>query len=603
MKECSYLRAGGLAEAGKYAEAAAAFERLGKYKDSASRAMQARADSLFDQGKIAEAWDLYVTLNAAYQTHAQDYADLHAAAGKEQEAGEYETARNHFLALGSYADAAERTLECRRVQASELETEGEYAEAVAVYEELGDPDGTLRCRYAWAEMLLDEKNYAEAAEKYRACGDYRDSAEKPFLCAQQAIADGDLRAAFEILKKETPTDEVKETIYQVAEEASAKRDYVLSINAYYYLADFHYKDSMLRNVAENYKLGNYYFEQGKYDDSADVFADLGSFSNAPEKVKAAGYAAAQECMKQKDYTKAKKYLSSLGNYKDSANLLKECEYQLAAKLYGEGKYRDALDAVTGNKLETYKEAPQMITDCHYHLGLEAEGKGEYSAALELYELNPDYLDTDAHILECEYQTALNYIAYGEPGTAVTWLQKARKHDGVPEQMDNLISFYETTELTGKAEETKQIKLDMLAETALDAGDAAQAVEYYKQITDPQVTKEREKEAYYLLGSQLLEKEEYEEAIQAFEQAGKYEGAEKQKTKAWDALGEKAFANGDWKMAEKCFTNADNGKRYDDTIIAQAKGFMEEGKYWEAYNLLITIPNNSDARTLISSDNN
>ena len=90
----AYNAAAALYESGDYAGAAAAFEKLGKYQDSAERAAKARADS----------------------------AELssYTRAGKLLDNGRYDDAAELYASLGDYRDSVERISECSYRKALEL---------------------------------------------------------------------------------------------------------------------------------------------------------------------------------------------------------------------------------------------------------------------------------------------------------------------------------------------------------------------------------------------------------------------------------------------------------------------------------------------------
>ncbi|MBQ9685080.1 MAG: hypothetical protein IJV41_00850 [Oscillospiraceae bacterium] len=110
-RQSAYNAAVALYDAGSYSEAAAAFDKLGSYRDSADYLSRSRtADAL-----------------------ASDYT----RAGKLLENGRYDDARELYLSLGDYQDAQSMALEARYRQGLELLESGEAAEARDIFTELG----------------------------------------------------------------------------------------------------------------------------------------------------------------------------------------------------------------------------------------------------------------------------------------------------------------------------------------------------------------------------------------------------------------------------------------------------------------------------------
>jgi len=164
-----YHQAKSLAEKGKYAEAAAAFEALDDYKDASSRIPECRylqAEALAAEGKYAEAEAVFAT-------------------------------------LGDYKDAASRIPECRYLQAESLAAEGKYAEAEAAFAALGDyQDAPARKKemnqaklYDQAEALVAEGKYLDAAKKFQELKDYSDAAKRWEECMEICYRNAESLAA------------------------------------------------------------------------------------------------------------------------------------------------------------------------------------------------------------------------------------------------------------------------------------------------------------------------------------------------------------------------------------------------------------------------
>ncbi len=67
--DCRYRKAEALQENGDHEQAALLFESLGDHRDSVSRAAQARADILYHQGRLDEAYESYARLGENYRSH------------------------------------------------------------------------------------------------------------------------------------------------------------------------------------------------------------------------------------------------------------------------------------------------------------------------------------------------------------------------------------------------------------------------------------------------------------------------------------------------------------------------------------------------------
>ena len=168
-KGIRYQEAERMFEAGRYEEAAKAFERLGDFLDSSERVAQAEAST---------------------------QAGLYAAAMAQVEAGEYESALATFESLGDYEDAAEQITAVQTLidqkaydAAALLLADGKFEEAKEAFAALGefsDAAGKVaeaqyaidQRAYDAAALLLADGKFEEAEQAFAALGKFNDSAEQ-----------------------------------------------------------------------------------------------------------------------------------------------------------------------------------------------------------------------------------------------------------------------------------------------------------------------------------------------------------------------------------------------------------------------------------------
>ena len=136
-REQSYSNAVALYDAGDYAGAAEAFDKLGSYKDAA------------DQAALARGAD-------AVQTS-------YIRAGRLLDNDRYDDARELYLSLGNYLDSAELAVEAEYRKGLELVERGDYAEARVLFEELGTyKDSAEISAHFFGRLLSEELSYSEA---------------------------------------------------------------------------------------------------------------------------------------------------------------------------------------------------------------------------------------------------------------------------------------------------------------------------------------------------------------------------------------------------------------------------------------------------------
>ncbi len=129
------------------------------------------------------------------------------------------------------------------------------------------------------------------------------------------------------------------------------------------------------------------------------------------------YNSAVKLMENGQYLEAIAAFEALGDYKDSANKIPECQellkeaelvaqYADAEELMVNGAYEEAIEAF--GKLNSYKDSTERIAECEMLLSAEryteAEellAKGQYEEALAIFKALGEYKDSADRIVECE----------------------------------------------------------------------------------------------------------------------------------------------------------------------------------------------------------
>ena len=181
QKTNKYNDAVSLVKAGSFEEARTALTELGEYKDCSTLLKQVDADEMWATNRYAEAYDIYSTLPAAYQTHAGDYEYNYNLADTAEKEGDYEKASRIFGLLGKYKDSAARhdaaEISRNEALAKSYKESGKYSEAREVYLELGYEDDATECLYLLADSQAISQPWL-AYDGFIALGEYKDSAKR-----------------------------------------------------------------------------------------------------------------------------------------------------------------------------------------------------------------------------------------------------------------------------------------------------------------------------------------------------------------------------------------------------------------------------------------
>ena len=595
VKEARYQKAAVRALEGKYQEAVALYTELGEYKDSSSLALKANADELYDNGNIASAYDIYISLSDDYQTHALEYKTLYDAAMSDLNSEKYGKAYEGFVALGNYSDSKSKAVECGRKKAEGLFAEGNFSEAASAYAAIGDNEKATASLYQYANQLSEQENYVEAAKKYTEILEYKDSRELRYQAGIKAKADGKLLDAFEILNMDVDYNDATEELYQIGVSASEQKNYKVSVASFTVVGT--YKDAAIKLTMDTYAWGEQLFENKEYDQSAEVFTSMGDFSDASSRAMQANYAAANQLLGEGNYETAKERFQALGDYNDCSDKIKECDYLQAKGLYENKKYKEALNILEDARMKEYKESASIIKDCQYQIGKGLMGEGKYNEAISWLDLTGEYLDSVDLANEARYQAAMilkNEAKYSEAISAFTKIETYKdSKEQIKSCNDALGASYEKAgeyekaydfySLSGNAEkisvtayqvgvnkategnnkdaiswfvkageyEPAKDRIIGIAESYYTTQDIASAEDAFSKVSEYGIAPQR----LYEIGQYYELAGKREEAVRAYQEAGNYRDANDRKDKIQEVLNEEDYVAAEAKMKSEDYSGA------------------------------------------------
>ena len=194
---------------GDYAEAAAAFTKLGDYLQAETYAAYAQGLTYWEQGSYDLA-EPYFEQTQSFMYGAQRYRFCHAYVL--EQAGAFADAAAWYAALEAFEDAPQRAAYCAARAAM---ADSDYAAAMTHYRDAnGYADAAARLDslnfevYTRAKTLMDEADYEQALTLFMLLGDHYDAPDQARLCknyfqdqtyaaAEALIAVGDMQGAYE----------------------------------------------------------------------------------------------------------------------------------------------------------------------------------------------------------------------------------------------------------------------------------------------------------------------------------------------------------------------------------------------------------------------
>jgi tetratricopeptide (TPR) repeat protein len=130
------------------------------------------------------------------------------------------------------------------------------------------------------------------------------------------------------------------------------------------------------------------FAQSNYEDARQKYQALGNYKDSAGKVTECDYAAACNALENKEYDLAKQMFSELSGYKDSDDLVKRCDYEVA--LYTLLNEEFDLAKQMFSELSGYQDADDLVKKCDYKKAVAFYNKGDYKDAVETFSSIFDY---------------------------------------------------------------------------------------------------------------------------------------------------------------------------------------------------------------------
>ena len=234
-----YKQAQALLDAGEYEAAAAAFDALLDYKDSADMCVYADALSSYQAGDRETALSLFRSI--------LDLQDSRSYAAEIEE----KILVEKYQAVLSAAEKSNT----KQVIAMYAEAEAFLANCVA-YKEDPANELALESKYAYGTMLEKRERYEEAASVFSELGDYKNSAEK----------------------RQSDYFKSPAGLYEQAVQCEEKGDWVQAAALFEKAGS--YQDASERRKAAIYQNGVQFYESGQYYDAIRLFSKIKEYKDA-----------------------------------------------------------------------------------------------------------------------------------------------------------------------------------------------------------------------------------------------------------------------------------------------------------------------------------
>ena len=185
----------------------------------------------------------------------------------------------------------------------------------------------------------------------------------------------------------------------------------------------------------------------KYDEAISIFTELGGYKDSAELIAQCQSAIwddmlenAKELIAKGSCYDAINILEELGDHRDSKEQLKIAKYGYANSLFNDGKYNDAATIFKG--LGAYENSIEMFNQSQYAYALSLMNSQSYDAAIALFDELSNYAPAKEKSSECKYILAMHYIDTFDYDRAKSYLNQildykdAEKYKSL---LDNVVS--------------------------------------------------------------------------------------------------------------------------------------------------------------------
>lgn len=233
---------------------------------------------------------------------------------------------------------------------------------------------------------------------------------------------------------------------------------------------------------------------------AAILPQSGISENAPTNDKQAeSFAKAAAALQEGNYSEAELMFTALGSYKNSAEMVKECKYQIAAAQLESGELDAAERAF--ERLGSYSDSPEMILQCKYQKAQRLLESGEADAARALFKSLNGKWESKKFIDQIDYAAADELLNAGEYKASCDAFKALGKY-------------------SDSAKRSNEAGYKYAAEL-LESGEFSAAADEFKKLGDYSDSGTQYCRAQYDLGIELAEQNELKAARLAFERANGY----------------------------------------------------------------------------------
>ncbi len=176
------------------------------------------------------------------------------------------------------------------------------------------------------------------------------------------------------------------------------------------------------DLSGRYEKASDLLDSGKAQEAKAVFAELGGFKDAKDKVQACDYSSAEQLMNGGSYEEAKAVFAALGDYEDADKQAQICQntldYDRAVSLKDSGEAAQAKDIFLS--LGSFENAAEQAQECQnqmdYDYAMNYMNSADFEEARVVFESLGSFSDSEELAAECgrhaDYNSADMWVTTG-----------------------------------------------------------------------------------------------------------------------------------------------------------------------------------------------
>lgn len=155
------------------------------------------------------------------------------------------------------------------------------------------------------------------------------------------------------------------------------------------------------NKQDKYKKAIEMYNEKQYEQAVTAFSELGNYKNSAQYLDQCNLDKAIELFEQGNYSDAVILLEALGGYGDAVSYLDKCYTAIGDSLIESGSYDDALTEYS--KINDSEQKTEMLKKCDYSKAMQLFYDKNYQEAMSAFEALGTYSDSSSYIDKCKIE--------------------------------------------------------------------------------------------------------------------------------------------------------------------------------------------------------